>query len=621
MRFFTCVVNTTGREITASARRAYESLPRSRKLAFEWLNLRQVAVLTAAARDHEELLVIREGGDVAVGMVRLDNRVDLERWTGSKGLRLSDLHLVLRAIRQHGTKYIPGMLGDFAFVVWNAAAQTGVAATDAFAVKRLYYTERNGLVAFASRAEALALDDKYEPQHLAELVALCDLTPELTVYSGVRALTAGRLAEFKNSRVTTREYWTPGTVELVSAWGKMEGEAAGRCRELLCESVRLRLSDSADTWAQLSGGLDSSSVVSTAQSLLERGVVSHGLAGTVTFVDRQGTAADERQYSEAVINRWGVRNEKIVDPPLWIEDHRIPPLLDQPRHTFAFHPRERHLCEIVQGAGGRVLLSGFGSDELFTGTMLFFADWVARGRFWPALREMAKRAAMGRASFWQLAYSDAFLPLLPGTLRHRLAGDAARLPGWLQHSAMRRFGLRSRAGRASAYAGRFGRKYRDVISTSMRAIGGMLDCGVIGDHLDVRHPFLYRPLVEFALQLPPELTTRPYARKWVLREAMRGILPEVVRSRVGKGASNEVLAWSLSAQRPLLEPLVQEPILAELGVVDAPQLRAAFDSAPQRRHSEGELHTSLQSTLMIEAWLQMRSGRWPQGSHPDVRTQ
>jgi len=620
VKFFTCLFDTTGRGIAEAVRRNYESLPRSRKLAFEWLQQRHLAVLTAAADSHGDPLVVREGDCVAVGMVRLDNRADLEQWTGSNGQRLDDLHLVLRAIGQHGTKYIPEMLGDFAFVVWNAASQSGVAATDAFAVKRLYYAERNGLVAFASRAEALALDDRYEPQHLAELVALCDLSPELTVYNGVRGLSAGMLAEFKNGRVTTREYWSPENFEVAPAWGKMEGEAAERCRELLCESVRLRLSGSGETWAQLSGGLDSSSVVSIAQSLLERGLVSHGLAGTITFVDRQGTAADERQYSEAVVARWGVRNEKIVDPPLWIEDGRLPPLLDQPRHTFAFHPRDRHLCEIVRGAGGRVLLAGFGSDELFTGTMLFFADWVARGHFWPALREMAKRAAMGRASFWQLAYCDAFLPLLPAPFRYRLARDTVRLPRWLQQSAVRRFGLRKRAGMGSAYAGRFGRKYRDMLSTSMRAIGGMLDCGVIGDHLDVRHPFLHRPLVEFALQLPPELTTRPYARKWVLREAMRGILPEVVRSRVGKGASNEVMAWSLSAQRPLLEPLVQAPMLAELGVVDALQLRTAFDLAPHRRHSEGELHTSLQSTLMIEAWLQMRSGRWPQGGHPEVRT-
>jgi hypothetical protein len=87
-----------------------------------------------------------------------------------------------------------------------------------------------------------------------------------------------------------------------------------------------------------------------------------------------------------------------------------------------------------------------------------------------------------------------------------------------------------------------------------------------------------------------------------------------VRTRVGKGASTDVLVRSLTAQRGVLEPLVRQPILADLGIVDEAQLRAAFETVPLGANvDDGDLCSDLQATLMVEAWLQARSGRWPQG--------
>jgi asparagine synthetase B (glutamine-hydrolysing) len=142
---------------------------------------------------------------------------------------------------------------------------------------------------------------------------------------------------------------------------------------------------------------------------------------------------------------------------------------------------------------------------------------------------------------------------------------------------------------------------------------------VVEDALDVRHPFLYRPLVEFALRLPPALCIRPHQHKWVLREAMRDILPEVVRTRIGKGSPIDVGVWSFSALRSALEPLVRESILADLGIVDAVKLRRALDETPREAYSITQQHISVFATLAVEAWLQARSGRWPREGLPEVK--
>jgi asparagine synthase (glutamine-hydrolysing) len=610
MRFFTCVVRSDGGPVSEADRWPWEALPRSCGLPYEWQVRGRMAVLVCGDRTAKNSLVVSHAHHVAVGTARLDNRPDLLQWLNC-GSQLTDLELVLHTIIQHGATRIQHLLGDFAFVVWNGNDNTGIAACDAFGVAKLFYAKRNGSMAFSSRAEALARGDVYELQHLAELVALCSPSPNLTVYSGVHPVPAGSFAQVERDQVRLSSFWSPEDYEPAERPWRSERDAAVACRDLLCEAIRLRLDSSGSSWAQLSGGLDSSSVVSLAQWQAERGAISQGLAGTVTHVDQQGTGTDEREYASAVVSRWGIRNETILDPPFWYDPGEPLPQTDQPRYDLPFYPRERRLCRIVRSAGGSVVLTGVGGDELFTGTMVFFADWLARGRIEAALREMTHWAVLGRVSFWDLAYRNALLPLLPRKLLSRMLRDQGQMPPWVSVATARRHHLKERTFAAATYTGRWGHKYHHAIVTSLMGIGQLMDYGIIRDSLEVRHPYLYRPLVEFALRLPPDLCTRPQARKWLLREAMRGILPEVVRQRIGKGTTAGLCGWTLTAQRALLEPLAKQSILAELGIIDQPTLSAAFDTVPHQPHRRDELHATLLTTLIIEAWLQMRSGRWP----------
>jgi asparagine synthase (glutamine-hydrolysing) len=623
MRFFTCVIARDDDGLSPGVLRAYESLPRSHGFPARWEVFQGLAVLVGGHESATTPLVVSDGARVAVGTVRLDNRAELRRWAACSGAAISDLELVLHTIARHGTTFIPQFLGDFAFVIWHPSTRTAIAACDALRIRQLYYSEYHGHCGIASHAEALATTKRYDLQYLAELVAGCTRSPNLTVYAGVHPLPAGTLAEINNGRITTRQFWTARDFEPEHTWTKQEREAVERCRTLLITAVQSHLDDNDTTWAELSGGTDSSSVVSIAQWLAERGMLTKGLAGTITYVQGQGTSADEREYSNAVVNRWRLRNETIVDPPIWRDDRYMPPRTDQPSFSFIFHPKEYRVCEIVREAGGRVLLTGQGSDEIFGGTMLFFADLVARGRVWHAARELAQWAAKGRVSFWELAYRNALLPLLPRGILPRLGGKETRLKPWVSREAARKYDLHNRGLVAATYSGRIGHKYHDAIAGNISAIISTMGIGyaVTTNALDRRYPFLYRPLVEFGLRLPPALSTRPHARKWVLREAMRGIVPDVVRTRVGKGGPAERMAWSLANQRPILEPLVNDPILADLGLVDAAKLRAAFDSAPNRPHSVDEFHSALHGTLAVEAWLQIRAGRWPCGGHSsDIAT-
>lgn len=617
MRFFTCLIDEAGDGVPDVTREAFEAFPRARAVPFHWNVIGRVSVLICGDA-HPEPLLAMEGEHVGVGVVRLDNRQEVERWTKSTGSKISDLQLVLRTIACTGTRYIPQLLGDFSIVIWDNVNRAGLAVCDAFAVKRLYYVKRDGLWVWSSRAEALALEDRYEAQYLAEFVTNCIPTAGLTVYSGVHAIAGGTLVLLEHGTLVTRRYWSatdyvPETVPRFNA-----SELAATCQELLVDALRPRITPNGGTWAQLSGGLDSSSLVSMAQWMAEAGLSPNGLAGTVTYVDREGTGSDEREYANAVVNRWGIRNEVIIDPSMWYDSRYALPRTDQPLSSLLFYPRERQLSAIVRAAGGSVLLTGVGGDELLTGTMFFFADWLARGRVLAALREMVRWAAIGRVSFWELAYRNALLPLLPSRVQQVCLRSEGEVPAWILPAAARRYNLHNKTFAVAAYSGRNGHKYHHTIVAHLTALGSNLEYGVIEETLDVRHPFLYRPFVEFALQLPIEACAQPYARKWILRHAMHSIVPESVRTRVGKGTPASLYASTLTTHRKLLEPLACESVLADLGVVDPAKLRSAFDDMPCQPHRRDEQHGILQATLMAEAWLQIRSGRWPREAHPDV---
>jgi hypothetical protein len=167
MRVFVCLFPLNGHPIPENDQRRFESLPRSRRLAFAWHDRADASILTASS-DPSGCLLMNDGRDFVAGVARVDNRAELARWAGFEDDGITDLRFVLRLFTRVGALCIPRILGDFGFVVWNAATREAVAACDAMAVRRVYYLEHNGLVAFASHAEALASRLQYERRFLAE---------------------------------------------------------------------------------------------------------------------------------------------------------------------------------------------------------------------------------------------------------------------------------------------------------------------------------------------------------------------------------------------------------------------------------------------------------------------
>ena len=612
MSFFACAIHREGGSVPLSFRTSLESSPFSRTMELEWYS---VLGFTGAIGLRDGVLpasIAHEGNAVAIGNVRLDNRCEIARWCADDRLSRSDLELALRFVLRDDGARAGQLLGDFAFVVWHPTHRSLLAIRDSFGVRKLFHSTRGSAVScFASHASALADEDRYDVEYLVDRVCQTRSDPTRTVFASVSAVPPASVLRVRDGTSVMTTYWSAMETQRAAGPASSTEQQCEHFGALLVESIRLRISDSVPTWSHLSGGLDSSSVVSVAQWLAARNELPNGLAGTLTYTDSLGTSADEREFSDAVVEQYGVRNELVPHRAEVAKLFEDPPLLDQPNYPYAMAARDRAAATLIHDAGGRVLLTGEGGDSLVAGTMFFFADWLVTGRFADAIGEMAHRAALGRVSFWQLAYENALLPLMPVRLRRYLTRTRiGSTPPWIPTQLSRRYDLAVRSAHDRIYAGRIGRKYADAVAFTIGSISAGLPLGPRDELLDVRHPYLYRPLVELALCLPPELCVRPHARKWILREAMRGILPEKVRTRVGKGALDGVAVWSMRHDAERIDLLLRDPILADLGCIDVGALKNVVDDIQNGTASHDGWRDRVNTTLDVEMWLRLRSGRW-----------
>lgn len=532
--------------------------------------------------------IVHRRGLLVLGNVRLGNRRELARELGAEA-QPTDLELVAELFGRRGARSVADLVGSFAFAIWDARQQTLFAARDALGRQPLFYQRKGDRLVVASHLECLE-QDGWDREFIAEFLLGRPPAGRRTVYRNAERLEAGCWLVGSGGRVATERYWTPDAFEPSSAPVDPR-EAAHELRGLLRRAVAVEIDGEPGVWSHLSGGLDSSAVVGMASRLAQQGAVPSSLGGTVTVVDSLGDG-DETRFSDAVVRLWGLRNERLVDYWAWQPDDQGLPVFAEPRHFLPFFARDRAMCQAVRRGGGKVLLSGYGSDQYLSGSFDFIADLVAGRRYREAVDQLVELAITTRQSFWSLAWKHGLAPLRGRPTAPVTPGAATE---WMTAE------LRDAA--AAAAPGRFATQ----VAREVAATEGFLERGLFEEGLELRYPFLYRPLVEFGLRLPPALRVRPHQQKWILRQAVGDLLPPEVLHRTGKGGIDGRIAWSLERESTLLRRLIADSHLADLGLVNRDALSRAYERA---REGLVPNVVGLFFTLSLETWLAARSGWW-----------
>ena len=512
---------------------------------------------------------------------RLDNGGELEPLVGSVHGPRTDAHLVLASYRSWGTAFLPHIVGDFALALWDASERRLFLARDCVGTRTLYFHCDSERAIWSTDLEALLrfgdvpldVDEEFVAGFLAY-----EAEPSRSPFRNVHAVRPAEVVSLSaGGRCDRRPFWTLNLEREVRR--STDDESAEEFLDLFREAVRVRLRTDRPVVAELSGGLDSSSIVVVADSLI---VAADGAprVETVSQVFEEARSSDERRFIGELERHRGRpgRHFSETDYPLFscIDAPSADILLNPYAFAEAYH---RGVDAFVREIGARVLLSGVGGDEVLDSRQNpspELGDLLVRGQLLQLLHRGREWSEALHEPFLKTLYRYSVEPALPAALRRMIrARRFASELSLYRPEYIARTGLRERLGTGLDPIAAGMPSARDqaagfVTVTSQIATGFRRRvCSA-----DVTYPYLHRPLVEFLQAIPFSQRAAPGGTRIVQRAALRGVLPESILHRRSKGNPMECFARAFTRTAPALDALLSSGVVVQRGYVDRHQIAA-----------------------------------------------
>jgi len=562
--------------------------------------------------------LIDEQAGLALAMDgRVDNRDEIKEMLERQGLRLAggtDAEIVLRAYQCWGEESPAKILGDFAFALWDGRKGQLFCARDVASVQPFFYFCDGRTFICASEPHQILVeptvprepDEKVVGMYLTGML----LDPATTLYRDIHKLEGGCSMTVQPGKIERRRYFDIDPAKRIRY--RTDAEYAEHFQSLFKEAVRCRLRSAAGVASELSGGLDSSLVVGTVQSMLRQGAAPD-LRFETFSIKFDDPLADERGFIGDVAAMWGLR-------PNWSAPFysKFPDFFAEIRRHRYFSSRPNFVMDAlmhrsIRERDYRVVLTGQGGDQWFGGSPDCFADLLCELRFVELFRLLRDEAdfptrVLGGQRPMDLLLRRTLWPLVPPGpkfLINRLRG-LKLVPPFVNPEFARRLDLehlRNAPTRQRRGLGFAQRTMYQVLNLGISILFAELnerECALAG--LEGRHPFYDRRIIEFAFAIPEDQRCRPRATKYVMRQAGRGLLPESVRQRRGKAGFDNMVLLGLKDVTAALggEARFGSFNIAQRGWIDPDQLRRIY-----RERIADPAHSNLWplwSVMELEMW-------------------
>ncbi|MGI8497798.1 MAG: asparagine synthase (glutamine-hydrolyzing) [Gemmatimonadaceae bacterium] len=600
----------SGAETTPASRERHALMPLPSHS--EWrvaLGHRRLSIVDLSPAGHQPMMHAPSGLVLAYNG-EIYNHVELRRELERLGHRFTstcDSEVLLAAWAEWDADCLRRFNGMFAFLLLNPrGGGTLHAVRDRFGVKPLYWTRRGDTVAFASEIKQLralpAFVPSVDPSAVRDFLSegIVDHGPD-TFDENVHQLMGGERALIRldaaDSAVETRRWYAlspaPPSPSLA--------DAAEQLRQILTDSVRLRLRADVPVGSCLSGGLDSSAIVALAQRTLAE---HEGHAGQVTVTARfDGAQFDEWHFAEQVVRSVGARSIQVW-PTFERLEREIGSLVWHMDEPFTSSSMFSQWCVFgaAADAGLTVMLDGQGSDEQLAGYPgndgALFAGQMRRRAFRNLFGETRSfRERRGAAPLGQLLHAarvafPSIVSIFPG--RWRPSGSAS---DWMRTPTPSRLETSSPADLESALR-------RQLLSTSLPSLLRYEDRNSMARSVESRVPFLDYRLVELIAGLPDWMKLRRGVTKVALREALQGIVPEPIRLRRDKmGFVTPEQRWATGEGRLWFRREIASALELAADLVDVDRLKAATDAVLDGAAPFSQLPWRV---ISLGLWLAMR---------------
>lgn len=537
----------------------------------------------------------------------------------SRGVRYRthcDTETVLHAFELHGSAAPQHLRGMFAFAVWDQRRGELFLARDRLGVKPLYYTVTDdGSLVFGSEIKAILASGAIRPllnsSALPDYLANHAPSGEHTLFAGIRRLLPGHTLRWRDGETRIEQYWDLNIGHDHTDAVLPERDLVEAYREALREAVRLRLMADVPLGSFLSGGIDSAAITGLMSQLVDGAVKTFSVA----FAERE---ANELAYARLVSERFKTEHHEVVlsGPEFF---RALPRLVWHEDEPIA-HPSSVPLYFVSRLAAEhvKVVLTGEGSDETLAGY----------GRYRTTIYNLMFGRAFERFGGRHMrGISGALIDALPATsrLRQRLKRTFFCLPADLTSLYFDNYAVFSRAQQADLLDPAMHEQLRHIdpyetiqqyvqdrgeasllnrllyadTKTYLQELLMKQDQMSMAASIESRVPFLDHPLMEFAAKLPNSMKLRGVTTKYILRQSMKGFLPEEILSRSKMGFPVPVGSWFRGEFRRVLDEFVLGSRARE---------RALFDPVAVRRIAEdherghGNRAEQLWSLVNLEVW-------------------
>lgn len=518
--------------------------------------------------------------------------------------------------QRRGVDFARILDGEFALALYSSHTRTTHLCRDALGVRSLYYSVQGQTLLISTDLRALwhrlGCPRCVNVAHLASYLTLTE-PAETTPFRDIHAVPPGAVVTLSENFKSNITYWwpdeslnrQPGLITL--------SDATSEFRRLFLRSIEKRCSRAKTVFCELSGGIDSSSVLSAA--VCRSRAVGGCTPVAFSWVYDGCLDGDERPWIRDMEGFLGVMSHTFFEYLI----SRDP--LETIAHLQTLNPMmltgdvRSFLAQYESDSARRIVLTGEGGDHLMLNGDLSrpdIADAVAAGQIWGALTASVE---------WSTANAQPLLRTLVFALSHSLRRRelgpmiANRIP-WLTREARRACHdiAKVRIDRVSKYSSA---QVEHALLTVWAAQG------IIGPgyhrqlyNAKVSHPYLSRPLVEFVCTLPHSLKVSTNPSRLLQRAAMRGLLPESVRTRESKGGTDGFLTRWYARQAGLLHStLVPSACICDIGLVDPLRLseitdRLAYGGVP--------FPASVLRLVILELWLRwLKDAQLPQMINPE----
>ena len=525
----------------------------------------------------------------------------------------SDIEVLVHAYEEWGVDFLPRLRGMFALALWDGRTRTLIAARDRAGEKPLYWTKNARGLLLASEVKALLVRPdvarELDPEAVDQFLTYEYVIAPRTILKGIHKLPPAHYLTYRDGHVSVHRYWDAAAIR-TRQW--RDDEAAEALKDALRRATVSQMMADVPLGAFLSGGIDSSSIVAFMSDASLQPVNSFSIG----FDD--GTY-NELPYAREVATLFKTHHrERTVSPDLGELFEKLVVHLDEPFADVSLFPT--YLVSQLAREHVKVVLSGDGGDELFGGYDAYQAQELAQRLSWmgdtllPAVAAVAaalpptdkkkglvnkfKRFTQGASQApddlghyrWMVYLSTrAKRRLYTATLQRDLANADVYRP---VRDALARFGHDDLLNR---------QLYADLSLYLADDILVKVDRMSMATSLETRAPFLDGDVMELAFSMPGDLKIRNGERKWVLKQAMRGVLPDRILTRKKEGFSIPIKNWLRRELQPLMCHLLSPERIAARGLFEPAAVTRLIEDHVAGR--ENHAHT-LFPLMVFERWCQ-----------------